>query len=140
MSGSATGTPQQSTVIVTDAFDGCVATTGFGVLRAKQGVDPAFLYFMLRSSYILDEIARWLTGATIPSISASSFKKIQIPVPPIQVQKRIVSILRKASEESEKLTTEERNLIKKAEELDQEAENEFWHCLLMENESHSKIS
>jgi len=132
MSGSATGTPHHSTAIVTEEFDGCVATTGFGVLKPRQDVDTFFVYFMLRSNYILDEIKRRRTGATIPAITKSEFRRINIPVPPRRVQREVVTILSRAAEKSEKLKVQAREFIKRAEELDQKAEKEIRKALSIE--------
>ena len=132
LSGSATGTSHHSTAIVPSALDGSIASTGFGVLKPRRGVDLFFVYFMLRGDYILDEIKRRLTGATIPSINESGFEQIEIPLPPIQVQCKIVDILKKAMENSENIKAEARVLIKEAEELDRTAEDEFMKSLSIE--------
>ena len=132
MSGSATGTPRHSTAIVTEGFDGYVATTGFGVLKPRKNVDLFFVYFMLRGSYVLDEIKRRLAGATIPAITKSEFKRIKIPVPPLHVQKEIVNILKKATDKSNKYKLRARNLVKRAEEIDLKAEKEIRKALSIE--------
>jgi len=133
MSGSATGMPHHSTAIVTSEFDGCVATTGLGILRPRNGIDSWFLYYMLRSSYVLDEIKRRLTGATIPAITNLEFKKIKLPIPPIQIQKEIVTIMREATEESERLTSQALNEQKESERLEQESEQLLRKLLLKSN-------
>lgn len=132
LSGSATGTPHHSTAIVPSALDGSIASTGFGVLKPRQGIDLFFVYFMLRGNYVLDEIKRRLTGATIPSINESGFEKIEIPLPPIEVQCRIIDLLKKATENSENVKTQAKALLKEARELDQTAENEFMKSLSIE--------
>lgn len=125
LSGSATGTSSQSTAIVPPEYDGFIASTGFGVLRPRQGIDGLFVYFMLRSSYVLDEIKRRLTGATIPSINESSFQEIALPLPPIHIQCKIADILKRAMEDSISVKAKARTLSEEATELTQEAENEF---------------
>jgi type I restriction enzyme S subunit len=132
LSGSATGTSHHSTAIVPSELDGSIASTGFGVLTPRQGVDLFFVYFMLRGNYVLDEIKRRLTGATIPSINESGFEQIEIPLPPIYVQREIVGILKKAMENSEKIKAQAKTLIKEAEELDRTAEDEFMKSLSTE--------
>ncbi|MCJ7633144.1 restriction endonuclease subunit S, partial [Candidatus Bathyarchaeota archaeon] len=132
LSGSATGTANHSTAIVPLEFDGAMASTGFGVLKPYRDVDSFFAYFMLKSSYVLDEIKRRLTGATIPSITESCFGQIEIPLPPMGIQCKIVDILRDAIENSENAKTQAKALIEEAEELDREAENEFMESLSIE--------
>jgi restriction endonuclease S subunit len=94
-------------------------------LKPRKGTDLLFLYFMLRSDYVLDEIKRRLRGATIPSINESSFEQIELPLPPIQVQCKIADILKETSENAKDMKTQAKSLIKEAEELDRIAENEF---------------
>lgn len=132
MSGSATGTAHHSTAIVPEEFDGYVVTTGFGVLKPRQDVDLCFVYSMLRSNYVLDEIRRRLTGATIPAITKSEFKRIEIPAPPLHIQKEIVNVLNRATEKSQRLKLKAKNLIKSAEELDRKAEREIRMSLSIE--------
>jgi type I restriction enzyme S subunit len=134
LSGSATGTSHHSTAIVTSEFEGSIASTGFGVLKPRQGIDLFFVYYILRSNYVLDEIKRRLTGATIPSINESLFEQIEIPLPPLNIQCRIVDILRDATENSENAKTQAKLLIEETEELDREAENEFVNILSIEND------
>jgi type I restriction enzyme S subunit len=129
LSGSATGTLHHSTAIVPIEFNGSIASTGFGVLKTKQGVDTHFVYFMLRSSYVLDEIKRRLTGATIPAINESCFLEIQLPLPPMQVQLEIVDALRKVTEDSDTIKVQARNQIDGATKLHQLAENELVRSL-----------
>jgi type I restriction enzyme S subunit len=129
LSGSATGTSHHSTAIVTSELEGSIASTGFGVLKPKEGIDVLFIYFMLRSIYVLDEVKRRLTGATIPAISESCFEQIEIPLPPLHIQCKIVDILKGATENAENTKTQAKMLIKDAEELDRKAENEFVNIL-----------
>jgi type I restriction enzyme S subunit len=134
LSGSATGTSHHSTAVVTSELEGSIASTGFGVLKPREGVDLLFIYFMFRSNYVLDEIKRRLTGATIPAISESCFEQIEIPLPPIRVQCEIVDIFKKATENSENVKTQAKYLVKEAGELDQTAEKEFMKGLSIEKD------
>ena len=121
-----------STAVVPKEFDGCVASTAFGVLKPKQNVDRFFLYFMLRSGYVLDEIKRRLAGVATPAITKSEFKRIKIPIPPLGIQKEIVNIMNRATEKSERLKLRAKSFIKKAVELDQKAEKAIRRTLSIE--------
>ncbi len=134
LSGSATGTCHHSTAIVTSDLEGSIASTGFGVLRSREDIDILFVYFMLRSNYILDEIKRRLTGATIPAINESCFEQIEIPLPPYNTQREIINILREVTKNSENAKTQAKMLIEDAEGLDKKAENEFVNILSIEND------
>lgn len=118
MSGSATGTANHSTAIISKEFDNCVATTGFGVLRPKENIDGIFLFFMLKSPYILDEIKRRLTGATIPAITKTEFKKIRIPLAPLEIQHEIAAFLTKATLDAEVIMSEATLLKSEAKEIE----------------------
>lgn len=134
LSGSATGTSHHSTAIVTSELEGSIASTGFGVLKSREGIDALFVDVMLRSNYVLDEIKRRLTGATIPAINESCFEQIEIPLPPFNIQREIVDILRDATKNSENAKTQAKMLIEDAEELDRKAENEFVNILSIEKD------
>lgn len=90
ISGSKTGSPVSHRIaIISREFDGCVVSTGFGVLRPKKGVDPYFLYAVLRSPYVLAQMRRKLQGAAIPTISENDLLGILIPDIPYEEQEKI---------------------------------------------------
>lgn len=102
ISGSATGTPKHSTAIVTREYANCIASTGFAVLRPKKGIDRLFIYHMLRSEYILNEIKQRLSGATIPAITKSELGDIEVPIPDIKIQRKIVRIISETQKKAKK--------------------------------------
>lgn len=75
-------------------------------------VDSKFAAFFLASSFFIDRIASLTKGANLPRLDAEAFDSIEIPLPPLSEQQRIVGILQEAEEirrlraEAEAKTTE----------------------------------
>ncbi|MDT8389641.1 MAG: restriction endonuclease subunit S [Lentisphaeria bacterium] len=62
------------------------------VLRPKTGVELRFLLRVLQNY----DVTPWITGSTRAKLTKSGASKIQIPLPPLEEQKRIAAILDKA--------------------------------------------
>ena len=56
-------------------------------------LNPEFTKYLFRGNAIRNEIAKSASGVTRYNISKASFRKIQIPIPPLDVQAKIVKIL-----------------------------------------------
>lgn len=61
-------------------------------------LEPDFSKFVFRSNSIREQIIRAGNGVTRINISKNLFLKIEIPIPPIEIQREIVSILDKFTE------------------------------------------
>lgn len=83
---------------------GLTAAVGFGsselyVLRAGHLVVPEYLWFFVRSHLVRERAAAAMTGTSgRQRVPATFWEGLQMPVPPILVQRRIVEILTKADE------------------------------------------
>ena len=78
-------------------FSGATASTGFTVLRPNsKKVCDRYLYYWVRSPYFVQDMIRRSTGASYPAVSDSIVKAYNIPLPPLEEQKRIAAILDKA--------------------------------------------
>ena len=67
---------------------------------------PNYFIFISQSVGYQNEINRYLTGASRQRISKGNLKKIQIPLPPIEVQQQILDELdgyQKLIDENEKI-------------------------------------
>jgi type I restriction enzyme S subunit len=63
------------------------------LLRGKQNiVDNRFLLYALRSQKVSQDIKSRATGSTVKGIRQSEFRKVKIPVPPIDLQIRFARI------------------------------------------------
>ena len=66
-------------------------TDGFGYEVKKEVAMPKYLYYVLKNKEI--ELNGMKRGAGVPHVSGERLGEIYLPVPPIEEQKRIVSIL-----------------------------------------------
>ncbi|AKB36697.1 Type I restriction-modification system, specificity subunit S [Methanosarcina siciliae C2J] len=82
---------------------------GLASISLKNG-DNKFLFYLLR--YLKPEIESKGTGSTFKAISKSILHDLIIPLPPLETQQKIVSILEKA-EETKKLRAQADELTQK---------------------------
>lgn len=75
-----------------------IYSTGFCVLEPGQNITPQYLEAFLRSPYFQRQKDKLSTGATQKAINNTEIKNIMIPLPPLQIQKKIVEVLDKAQE------------------------------------------
>lgn len=74
---------------------GYIASTKLMVLRAKKGVNPDFLYQILRSNSVLEQLQMLAESrsGTFPQITYSEMANVIVNVPSLEEQDKIVSIL-----------------------------------------------
>jgi type I restriction enzyme M protein len=78
--------------LLTEVPDRAVASTGFAVLRAKPDrLLPGFLINMLRDDRSVDQMIGMAGKGAYPSINQTDVESLQIPVPPLELQKEIVA-------------------------------------------------
>ena len=70
-----------------------VVSTGFAVLRAKEGVDPRYLYYAITDQRFTDYLTLSAKGAAYPAVDTEIIKRGKIPIWPIDIQQKISSIL-----------------------------------------------
>ncbi|WP_367871721.1 restriction endonuclease subunit S [Luteolibacter sp. Populi] len=61
-------------------------------------VDSKFAAFFLASSFFVERVVSMTKGANLPRLDAEDFDSIEMPLPPLSEQKRIVEILQEADE------------------------------------------
>ena len=84
---------------VPSRLDGSIASTGFCVLRARAGqLDPNYLFHWVQSPMFIDGMVRKASGASYPAVSDKIVLGSYIPLPPLEVQRRIAAVLDKADE------------------------------------------
>ena len=66
-------------------------TDGFGYEVKKEVATPKYLYYVLKNKEI--ELNGMKRGAGVPHVSGERLGEINLPVPPIEEQKRVVSTL-----------------------------------------------
>jgi len=77
-----------------------IASTGFAVIRTVKSelIDREYLYWILRSKLGLTQMEQRSSGGNYPAITPSELKRIEIPLPDMALQKKIVvEILKRKS-------------------------------------------
>jgi restriction endonuclease S subunit len=82
-----------------------VCSTGFAVLRAKDGIaDPEFLFFLVTNDLIIDHLATIAEEMTAyPSVNPGDIAGCVVPIPPLSAQREIVSVLTPLNDEIQNL-------------------------------------
>lgn len=75
-----------------------VASTGYCVLRCKKTVDTKYVFQFCQSKRFISALIKVANGASYPAVSNNDVKSTEIPLPPIDEQKRIAKNLDLASE------------------------------------------
>jgi len=72
----------RNVALVPETLDDQICTTGFCVIRAKEGkADPRYLFFACRSRPFMEQIIAKQRGASYPAVSDSDVYETKIPVP-----------------------------------------------------------
>jgi type I restriction enzyme S subunit len=72
----------------------CVFSTGFAVLRAREGqVDPSFLKWLALNELFIQAVESHSEGLSYPAINASELVNLKATVPSLQEQPVIASVL-----------------------------------------------
>jgi len=76
-----------------EKVDWCLGQRLFA-LRAKRNVlDGQFLFYVLRSREVQQDLVGRASGTTVQGIRQSELRKVIIPVPPLEAQRAIASVL-----------------------------------------------
>lgn len=75
-----------------------IFSTGFTTLKNKEDLDRDYLYYVLISDYFQTEKDKYCSGATQKAINNTNLKKVKIPVPPMELQEKIVKVLDQAQD------------------------------------------
>ncbi|MGK2915683.1 MAG: restriction endonuclease subunit S, partial [Porticoccaceae bacterium] len=70
---------------------GICSTDIFVIEAIEERTVPAFCAYLFRSARFNDAVMGQLKGAQLPRIGWTSFAELQIPLPPLEVQKEIVA-------------------------------------------------
>ena len=90
---------------------------GFKNLIPNKNVSSEFVYYYLLNSKNLAE--SYASGTTFKEISAKSFSKLPIPLPPLEIQKQIVKLLEKHLQHADKMGEFIESALNKAKQLKQ---------------------
>ena len=92
---------------LSEEFDGCIASTGFAVIRSvSKLVNREYLWCILRSQLSLQQMLQRASGGNYPAITRSELENIIIPIPEISIQEQIVAEIQRRRSESQRLRRE----------------------------------
>ena len=78
--------------ILTEIPHRAIASTGFAVIQPKDdSLVSRFLILMMRNEMSVAQMVRMMDKGSYPSINQVDVESIQIPLPPLEVQKEIVA-------------------------------------------------
>ena len=89
----------QRIAVVPEHLDKQVCSTGYFVLRPKQGIDHRFIFYSLFTESFSGEMESLQKGASYPAVTDGDVRAQKIPVPPLAEQQRIVGLLDEAFED-----------------------------------------
>jgi type I restriction enzyme S subunit len=88
-----------------------------GQITPKNGVESKYLYYFFVSAYYKEYILKLTGGTNINNLKFSDIENIEIPLPPLQEQKRIVKILDEAFEKLKKVKENTEKNLQNSKEL-----------------------
>ena len=93
---------------ITPALDGCIASTGFSVIRNvdESRVMNDYLWCILRRKMCLTQMLQRASGGNYPAITEPELAKVLIPVPTMDIQNTIATEARRRRDEARRLRAE----------------------------------
>lgn len=93
---------------ITPALDGCIASTGFSVIKNvdESRVINDYLWCVLRSKICLMQMLQRASGGNYPAITEPELAKVLIPIPTMDIQNTIAAEARRRRDESRRLHAE----------------------------------
>ena len=88
-----------------------VASTGFAVLRAKNGNDARFLYRVVQSNPFVEQVVSQSTGVSYPAINPSTLSNIEVPLPDLATQRQIADFLDRETARIDLLIEKKQRLV-----------------------------
>ena len=87
-----------SIALINDDLDGCIASTGFAILREIKDptLNRTYLYSLLRSQLCLPQMLQRSSGGNYPAITTDQLTRILIPIPETNIQNHIANFMRSA--------------------------------------------
>lgn len=94
-----------SIAVIDSSLDGCIASTGFAVLR-HISIHPTYLWCVLRSQLCLKQMLQRSSGGNYPAITEPELRNILVPLPKREVQETIAAEVVRRRETARRLRAE----------------------------------
>ena len=78
------------TALIATNLTGAISSS-LCIIRAKNNVIPKYLFYLLRSNFVVQQQIKAENGSAQPNLSAASVMEYVLPIAPLEEQKRIVS-------------------------------------------------
>lgn len=79
--------------LVPPSLDGQIASTGFDVLRPRDGIDPRWLAYLVRTEQFVSAMSELVQGALYPAVRTKDVRAYVAPLAPQEEQTRIANQL-----------------------------------------------
>lgn len=90
--------------VVTDETEGLLCGTGSLFVRVNAAkLTPLFLSKVLSSSSMKRQLERVAWGVTMPNLNRSKIEELQIPLPPLDLQRRFATIVESVEQQKARL-------------------------------------
>jgi type I restriction enzyme S subunit len=83
----------ENVALVSEAYDGQIASTGFSVLRASEAVLSKLLFYYSLTNTFLEPLNELQRGTSYPAVRDGDVRVQPFPLPPLPEQERIVARL-----------------------------------------------
>jgi type I restriction enzyme S subunit len=80
---------------IPDSLDQQICSTGFCVLNCNKTLNSRYLFEITKTKYFVSNLVSKATGASYPAVSDNIILNVEIPVPPIELQKSFSQIVEK---------------------------------------------
>jgi len=124
-------TYMRKTALVPARLDGEVASTGFSVLRPRAGVDPRYLFHLVRRAPFVKDLSARQSGSSYPAVRDRDVRAMTIPLAPSPEQQRIVAAI---EEQLSRLEKAEESLRRARQHLEV-----MWRVLVRELEQGPRV-
>lgn len=114
--------------------DNWVVSTGFAVLRPRDGADPRFLLRVIQSTPFIESVVTSSTGVSYPAINSSTLGDLPVPLPDRETQKAIADFLDFETARIDQLIEKKQRLVELLPEKEKAAISRL--VLFGENASH----
>ena len=104
--------------LLSDDYDGQICSTGFCVVRPNQRiVSPDWIFYQFYNEEFYEYIEPLQKGANYPAVTDKDIYNFNIPVPPLEEQKRIVKIMDEKFAQLESLKANAQSNLQNAKDL-----------------------
>jgi len=79
-------------IMVENVPENTVASSALYIIRGKSNVQTGYLFWILNQPHIKAKITQARTGAGTPLVQRAELLDIEIPVPDIEMQKKVISL------------------------------------------------